>query len=339
MSNGKSLVTHVKSPIIRQVSIPGSIPNIAVLVVSIVVGMYLSRDYGIILGATFFLLLRFALRAIPRDHGRGIRLVRQQQFGDAIPCFLRSFEFFQGRPWLDKYRRDLDAVTIGCQLSRNGICECRVLLLANGRRSECPQVLRTMPRIVSGKWPRSVGTADDGLRGYRRKSRQDVNLVMTIVCALVSGPKMRTASAILPMAICMLLCPCLPASEAEPARPVALRCEYLENPLGVDVLKPQLSWITESKQCGWTQGAYQILVASSEEILEQDEAMFGTAARSSPAAGIDVAYEGMPLSSRMRCFWKVRCCGQRRRQGTQPGANRRRGRWGCSRSVTGQRAG
>jgi len=53
-------------------------------------------------------------------------------------------------------------------------------------------------------------------------------------------------------------------------KPVDLRCEYLVNPLGIDILKPRLSWITESNQRGWMQSKYQILVASSKEKLKQN---------------------------------------------------------------------
>ena len=39
-------------------------------------------------------------------------------------------------------------------------------------------------------------------------------------------------------------------SAAESITPADLRCEYLVNPLGVDVGKPRLSWISESNQLG-----------------------------------------------------------------------------------------
>ena len=50
-----------------------------------------------------------------------------------------------------------------------------------------------------------------------------------------------------------------------------LRCEYLEEPLAVEVKKPRLSWVLESARRGVTQKAYRILVASSEELLENDK--------------------------------------------------------------------
>jgi len=41
---------------------------------------------------------------IARDHRKGIGLVRQQRFKDAIPHFLQSYESFDQRRWLDDYR-------------------------------------------------------------------------------------------------------------------------------------------------------------------------------------------------------------------------------------------
>ncbi|MCA9091467.1 MAG: hypothetical protein KDA90_22865 [Planctomycetaceae bacterium] len=76
----------------------------AVLALSIAGGIYLFPKGGSLLGAALFLLLRLSLWSIPGDHRAGIYLVRKQQFEDAIPHFLRSFEFFQRRLWLDKYR-------------------------------------------------------------------------------------------------------------------------------------------------------------------------------------------------------------------------------------------
>jgi len=48
--------------------------------------------------------------------------------------------------------------------------------------------------------------------------------------------------------------------------PIHLRCEYLENPLGIDVVKPRLSWQLKASnpiQQGQMQSAYQVLVASN----------------------------------------------------------------------------
>ncbi|SMP44520.1 Tetratricopeptide repeat-containing protein [Neorhodopirellula lusitana] len=93
-----------KTPMIRQASILGSIPNLAVLALFVCAGFSCFARDGMIYGAAAFFVLRFALRSIPHDHRAGVALVRSQQFADAIPHFLRSFDFFESKRWLDDYR-------------------------------------------------------------------------------------------------------------------------------------------------------------------------------------------------------------------------------------------
>ena len=51
-----------------------------------------------------------------------------------------------------------------------------------------------------------------------------------------------------------------------------LRCEYAENPLGIDSPQPRLSWVLESEQRAQRQTAYQVFVASSEQLLKPGKA-------------------------------------------------------------------
>ena len=60
------------------------------------------------------------------------------------------------------------------------------------------------------------------------------------------------------------------SASAAHLKPVALRCEYRVNPLGVDEARPRLTWRVESDARGEIQTAYQILVASSLELLKAD---------------------------------------------------------------------
>ena len=62
-----------------------------------------------------------------------------------------------------------------------------------------------------------------------------------------------------------------------------LRCEYLSNPLGIDVEKPRLSWRLTPGPRGRQQSAYQVLVASSPAILQRTRATSGIPARPAPA--------------------------------------------------------
>jgi alpha-L-rhamnosidase len=104
-----------------------------------------------------------------------------------------------------------------------------------------------------------------------------------------------------------------PAESAEKsdagATPARLRCEYLANPLGIDVRVPRLSWILQANDPadrGQKQTAYQVLVASSAERLASDQGDLWDSGRVVSDATLQVEYAGKPLSSRMRCHWKVR---------------------------------
>jgi alpha-L-rhamnosidase len=48
------------------------------------------------------------------------------------------------------------------------------------------------------------------------------------------------------LALCCFRAIFLPISAADALIITNLRCEYLENPLGIDVLNPRLSWIPVS---------------------------------------------------------------------------------------------
>lgn len=85
-----------------------------------------------------------------------------------------------------------------------------------------------------------------------------------------------------------------------------LRTEMRENPEGIDALSPRLSWQIKSTSRGVVQKAYQILLSSSEEKLAQNEGDLWNSGKVESEQSIHVRYEGAPLRSGMRCFWKVK---------------------------------
>jgi len=87
---------------------------------------------------------------------------------------------------------------------------------------------------------------------------------------------------------------------------VGLRCEYLVDPLGIDVGRPRLSWTLESGQRAQTQTAYQILVANSQDALKTDRGDLWDSGKVSTNRTTHVVYAGKPLASRQECWWKVR---------------------------------
>ncbi len=86
----------------------------------------------------------------------------------------------------------------------------------------------------------------------------------------------------------------------------SLRCEYHNNPLGIDITEPRLSWVSQSEKRGWKQSAYQILVASSQKALDADRGDLWDSGKVEAQQSIQIPYAGKPLLSHAQCFWKVK---------------------------------
>jgi len=85
-----------------------------------------------------------------------------------------------------------------------------------------------------------------------------------------------------------------------------LTCEYLENPTGIDVVQPRLSWMINTSTDDFTQNAYHIMVASSPENLEKDLGDLWNSGTIFSSQSSLITYEGKPLTSRKKAYWKVR---------------------------------
>ncbi len=96
--------------------------------------------------------------------------------------------------------------------------------------------------------------------------------------------------------------------------PDKLRCEYLTNPLGVDVSRPRLSWIVTSQERGARQSAYQVLVATSPERLAPGRADLWDSGKVVSDRTIGIVYEGQALRSGQRAYWRVRVWDQNDRE-------------------------
>ncbi len=88
--------------------------------------------------------------------------------------------------------------------------------------------------------------------------------------------------------------------------PTRLRCEYLMNPLGIDVARPRLNWTLRSARRAQRQSAYQILVASSEEGLRAGQGDLWDSGRVESEQSVHIPYEGLELASGRRAWWAAR---------------------------------
>jgi alpha-L-rhamnosidase len=87
-----------------------------------------------------------------------------------------------------------------------------------------------------------------------------------------------------------------------------LRCEYLVNPIGIDVETPRLSWglIDAKSVCGQQQMGYQILIATSLAKLNDRDADVWNSGKVVSNQSHLVACEGAGLRSGGDYYWKVR---------------------------------
>src|SRR5436190_3944830 len=85
-----------------------------------------------------------------------------------------------------------------------------------------------------------------------------------------------------------------------------LRCEYLSDPLGIDVERPRLSWRLTPGPRARRQSAYEVLVAGSPALLQQNKGDLWTSGKTSSDQATFVAYAGRPLTTGSAAWWKVR---------------------------------
>jgi alpha-L-rhamnosidase len=118
--------------------------------------------------------------------------------------------------------------------------------------------------------------------------------------------RLRLDRLILPL-VAMAVAPVLQA-QPPAIRPADLRCEYLVNPLGIDVARPRLSWVIEGVRPGdrgLKQSAYRILVASARQSLDAGTGDLWDSGKVASDQSAQVVYGGKSLASGSFAFWKA----------------------------------
>jgi len=85
-----------------------------------------------------------------------------------------------------------------------------------------------------------------------------------------------------------------------------LKCEYQTNPLGIDTPKPRLFWKINDSRREATQTAYQVLIATSKEFLENNKADIWNSEKVESDQSTHIEFNGSELKSTKQYFWKVR---------------------------------
>lgn len=88
--------------------------------------------------------------------------------------------------------------------------------------------------------------------------------------------------------------------------PANLQTNHKVSPTGVEVDEVWFSWQIRTSGRGFLQGRYQVLVASSAELLNERQADMWNSGEISSDENLWVNYKGSPLKPAARYYWKVR---------------------------------
>ena len=86
----------------------------------------------------------------------------------------------------------------------------------------------------------------------------------------------------------------------------SLKCEFQANPVGIETRSPGFSWQLYSDQRNIIQETYQLLVASSVDLLNMEDADIWSPGEVHSNKSIQINYDGEALKSATRYYWKVR---------------------------------
>lgn len=87
--------------------------------------------------------------------------------------------------------------------------------------------------------------------------------------------------------------------------PSNLRCEYLQDPIGLDVASPRFTWAFDSNGSNFVQKSYQLYIASSPELLLEGEADVWNSGKIKSSETF-VQYTGdRALNAHTRYYWTV----------------------------------
>ncbi|MDR0542592.1 MAG: family 78 glycoside hydrolase catalytic domain [Dysgonamonadaceae bacterium] len=106
--------------------------------------------------------------------------------------------------------------------------------------------------------------------------------------------------------LCILLFISAGAANAENFISVVnLRCEYLQNPLGIDIPHPRFSWELTSEESGKKQKAYRIMVATDSLALKDNSADVWDTRKTAGNQTNQITYNGKALQANTLYYWKV----------------------------------
>jgi alpha-L-rhamnosidase len=100
----------------------------------------------------------------------------------------------------------------------------------------------------------------------------------------------------------VLMCSSFAVFGAKTTTVTDLVCEYHTNPVGIDILKPRLSWKIASTETNVMQSAYEIKVTDK---TAKGKVLWNSGKVSSDKS-VNVTYDGSELNAMQRVYWQVR---------------------------------
>ena len=92
-------------PTIRQISWISILPQLVVMGIFFIIWKLINVSDPFLSTLLTYLIISVSLRTlIPHDHRKGMSLVKQEKFAEAVEYFEKSYVFFFQHNWIDKYR-------------------------------------------------------------------------------------------------------------------------------------------------------------------------------------------------------------------------------------------
>ena len=93
-------------------------------------------------------------------------------------------------------------------------------------------------------------------------------------------------------------------TQAQPSQTVNLQCEYLQNPIGIDVQTPRLHWQMLDNRIGALQSAYQLIIGTDSVQVAAGKGNCWDSGKISESVML-VSYQGKALLPFTKYYWTV----------------------------------
>ena len=89
-------------------------------------------------------------------------------------------------------------------------------------------------------------------------------------------------------------------------QPTKLTCEYIENPLGIDVKSPRLSWNLTATERNQFQSAYTLIVSDNLKDIQQGKGNIWDSGKVNTSQNLHIQYMGTALQPFTKYYWRVK---------------------------------